>query len=134
MRTSLHHACLTCSLAEIAAPQKNNQLVLVHDFLVEHAKFPFPRPDEGQTVNTTDISSLEVGLLEREWKAGRAVRDDTLVQKLCQTLKDILGDTPSTAEAESYLPADFLSQLQVHKSGRDNKQWDRNPSESQVSI
>jgi hypothetical protein len=52
-----------------------------HDFLVEYAKFPFPLPDESRTVGTTDISDLEVGLLEtRVWKAKYAVRDDALIQ------------------------------------------------------
>ena len=37
---------------------------------------------------------MEVGLLAREWKAQYAVRDETsLVQKLCETLENILGDT-----------------------------------------
>ena len=107
----------------------------LHDFLVEHAKFPFPRPDEDRTVNTTDISLLEVGLLETEWKALRAVRDDTLVQKLCKTLKDILGDTSLNVDDENFLLSNFSLQLQrVRKSGKDDKQWDRNPSESMVGI
>ena len=106
----------------------------LHDFLVEHAKFPFPPPNEDRTARTTDISQFEVALLEREWKAGHAVRDDTLVQKLCQTLKDILGDTPSAAGAENYLLASFSPQLQVDECGRENEEWDMNPSEAQVGI
>ena len=35
------------------------------------------------------------------------MRDDALVQKLCQTLKDILADTPLAAGAENYLLARF---------------------------
>ena len=38
----------------------------LHDFVVEHAKFPFPPPDEGRSVGTTDISELNVNLLETE--------------------------------------------------------------------
>jgi hypothetical protein len=64
----------------------------LHDFLVEHAKFPFPHLGELQSGDTTDISELEVTLLESEWKAKQAVPDDALVQKLCHTLKDILGE------------------------------------------
>jgi len=55
-------------------------MVKFHDFLVEHAKFPFPLPDLTGHVDTTDISELEVGLLAREWKAKLVVRDDTLAQ------------------------------------------------------
>jgi hypothetical protein len=51
----------------------------------------FPLPDELRTVDTTDVSNFELGLLEREWKAKYAVRDDALVQKLCNSLQNILG-------------------------------------------
>lgn len=40
-----------------------------HDFLLEHAKFPLPHLDKGRSVGTADISGIEVGLLERVWKA-----------------------------------------------------------------
>jgi hypothetical protein len=52
------------------------------------------------SVNTKDLRSSDqpeltqsqrIGLLAKGWKAGHAVRDDTLVQKLCQTLKTSLG-------------------------------------------
>ena len=111
-------------------------IMKLHDFLVEHAKFPFPLPtsNEDRTVGITDISQLEVGLLEREWKAGHAVRDDTLVQKLCQTLKDILGDTPLAADAENYFLVSFSPLLQVDERGRENLEWNKNPSEVQVGI
>ena len=62
----------------------------MHDFLVEYAKFPFPRLVEDKTFTTTDISMIEVGLLEAKWKANHAVRDNALVQKLCTTLANIL--------------------------------------------
>ena len=106
----------------------------LHDFLVEHAKFPFPLPNEDRTAGTTDISLFEVGLLEGKWKAEHAVRDDTLVQKLCQTLKDILGDTSLAAGAESYLLASFSPQLEVDERGREIRAWKRNLSEVQVGI
>ena len=107
----------------------------LHYFLVEHALFPFPPPDEDRTVSTTDLSQFEVGLLEKEWKAGHAVRDDTLVQKLCQTLEDILGDTTLAARAEDYLRASFSPRLQFDEYyGAENEAWNENPSESQVSI
>ncbi|KAF8227898.1 hypothetical protein L208DRAFT_1067652, partial [Tricholoma matsutake] len=103
----------------------------LHDFLVEHTKFPFPPPNEDRTAGTTDISKFEVALLEREWKAGHAMRDDALVQKLCQTLKDILGDAPLAAGAENYLLASFSPQLQVDERGREDRTWATNPSEAQ---
>ena len=106
----------------------------LHDFLVAHAKFPFPHPIEDRTVGTTDVSQFEVGLLEKEWKALHAVRDDALVQKLCKTLKDILGDTPLSDVAENYLLASFLPQIQVDELGDQDDEWNENPSESQVSI
>jgi len=71
----------------------------LHDFLVEHAKFPFPRPNELRTAGTTDISDFEVGLLAKQWTANHAVRDNTLVQKLCDTLETIVGNTVLTARA-----------------------------------
>ena len=113
-------------------------LAIMHlqDFLVEHAMFPFPQPDhdEYRTAGTTNVSQFEVAMLEREWKAGHAVRDDTLVQKLCQALEDILEDTPLEAGAENYLLEKFSHQLKVDERGTENEAWDMNPSETQVSI
>ena len=106
----------------------------LHDFLVQHAMFPFPHPSEDRTAGTTDISQFEVGMLEREWKAKHAIRDDTVVQKLCQALKNILGDTPLVAGADNYLLKSFSPQLQVDEFGTENEEWDTNPSEVQVSI
>jgi hypothetical protein len=106
----------------------------LHDFLVEHAKFPFPRPDECRTAGTTDISVFEVGLLEREWKAAHAVRDDTLVHKLCRTLKNILGDTPVAAGHENYLRSGFSPRLQVDEGGIEDRAWATNPSEAHVRF
>ena len=105
-----------------------------HDFLLEHAKFPFPHPVEDRSVGTTDISQIEVGLLSREWKANHAVRDDTLVQKLCHTLKDILGETILAAHAESYLLASFWPRIQVDERGHPDEKWSTNPSEAHVSF
>ena len=47
----------------------------LHDFLVEHAIFSFPQPNEDHTSDTTDISQFQVGMFEIEWRAGYAVRD-----------------------------------------------------------
>ena len=73
-------------------------------------------------------------MLEREWKAGHAVRDHTLVQKLCQALEDILGAIPLADGAENYLLPTFSPQLQVDARGRENEEGVMNSSEVQVSI
>lgn len=106
----------------------------IHDFLVEHARFPFPNADELRTVGCTDISTIEAGLLEHEWKALRAVRDNNLDQKLCQSLKDILGDIPLNAGGEKYLLERFSPQLQVDSRGIEDDDWNVNSSEAQVSF
>ena len=108
----------------------------LNDFLVGRGTymFPFPHPNEDRTAGTTDVSQFEVALLEREWLAGHAVRDDALVQKLCQALDDILGDTSLAAGVEDYLLASFSHQLQVDELGTEDEEWDTNPSEAQVSI
>jgi hypothetical protein len=109
-----------------------------HEFLLEHAKFPFPQQhpnipfhqlDEDTSVGTADISQIEVGLLRPEWKANHAVRDDALVQKLCHTLEDILGETVLPAGAESYLLRYFPPEL-----GHRDRLWLTNPSEAHVSF
>jgi hypothetical protein len=59
------------------------------------------------------VSQIEVALLQKEWKAARAVRDDNLLQKLCDTLQGIHGDTRLEADAEDYLLECFLPRVQV---------------------
>jgi hypothetical protein len=105
-----------------------------HDFLEEHAKFPFPQPDELRSVSTTDVSQLEVALLQDEWKAARAVRDDNLFQKLCVTFRGILGDTRLEADAENYLLECFLPLVQVDARGCPVRGWSTNPNESHASF
>jgi len=57
-------------------------------------------------------------MLDIEWKAEHAVRDDTLVQKLCWVLITILGDTPSIAASDaSHLLSHFTPELQVDEDG-----------------
>ena len=106
----------------------------LHDFLVERAKFPFPPLDEHLSSSTTNISTLDVGLLETKWKAKLAVRDDTLVQKLCHALKDILGDAPLGEGAENYLLASFSPRIQVDERGGKDGDWSTNASEVRVSV
>ena len=78
----------------------------LHDF---HAMFPFPQPNHDEDRTAADVSQFEVGMLEREWKAGHAVRDDTL--------EDILEDTHLEAGAENYLLAKFSPRIQVDERG-----------------
>jgi hypothetical protein len=108
----------------------------LHDFLVKHAKFPFPHADEHRSVDTTDsdISEFEVGLLEREWKANHAVRDNDLVTKLCRTFQDILEETPLSPEVESYLRRSFTPMLHFDELGAEDQDWSTNPNEAHVSL
>ena len=106
----------------------------LHDFLVEHAKFPFPPLNEDLSSSTTDISTLDVNLLEIEWKAKLAVRDDILVQKLCGALEAILGDAPLAESAENDLLASLSPRIQFDELGGEDKDWSTNPSETHVSV
>lgn len=87
-------------------------MTTLQEFLVEHAKFPFPPLVEDGSFGAIDISDFEVGLLTQEWRAQKAVQDETLVSKLCKTLKDILEDTPLPKGWENDLPLFFGHQLQ----------------------
>jgi len=103
-------------------------------FLNENAKFPFPNPSISGTAASTDISDLEVGSLEDEWKALRAVRDDDLGKKLCDTLETILGDASLNEGSQRSLSPLFLPTLLVPGDGRVNRTWMKNPDEAHVSI
>ena len=109
-------------------------MLKLHDFLVEHAKFPFPPLNGDLSSSTTDISALDVDLLAIEWKAKLAVRDDTLVQKLCGALEDILGDAPLAEHAENYLLATFSPRIQFDELGGEDRDWSTNSSETHVSV
>ena len=98
------------------------------DFLVQHAKFPFPPLDGSLSSGITDISRFEVGLLETEWKAKVAVRDNLLVHKLCNALEGILGDAFLEERAENYLLASFSPRIQFDELGGEDKNWSTNPS------
>jgi hypothetical protein len=105
-----------------------------HDFLVEHAKFPFPECSLGSVASSTDISEFDVGLLDNEWKAYHAVRDNSLAEKLCEYLKGILGETPLTEESRKDLLLWFLPALSTVRRGMAAKEWLNNPSEAHVSA
>jgi hypothetical protein len=105
-----------------------------HEFLVEHAKFPFPLPDKLEPPSPTNISSFEIGILEREWKATHALRDDSLLQNLCDSLQDILGDTVLEADARDYLLGCFSPRLQSLFPDQVDQDWLSNPNEAHVSF
>ena len=104
----------------------------LHDFLEQRAKFPFPDTGAIRSAGTTDISNFS--LLEEQWKARHAVRDEKLVQKLCLTLKNILGDTYLTVDAENYLLGSFSPQMELDQLGRRDPDWLTNPSKVRVSF
>ncbi|KAH9986750.1 hypothetical protein BJV74DRAFT_878456 [Russula compacta] len=105
----------------------------LHNCLVEHAKFPFPPLNEHLS-SSTDISTLDVDFLEREWKAKLAVRDNTLVQKLCGALEDILMDRvgPLTEDEEQYLLESFSPKIRFGRLGGEDKKWSTNSDEAQT--
>jgi hypothetical protein len=105
-----------------------------HNFFVEHAMFPFPELDVTKYVGSTDISELEVGRLGKGWKAEHAVRDDTLAQKLCHVLQDILGDKDLPAVIQSIILRNFSPKLEVNPNGMIKRNWMKNPSESRVKY
>lgn len=106
-----------------------------HDFLVERAMFPFPVPDENKSTGHIEIHVTDVERLDAKWKATHAVRDDTLVPKLCHALQDILRDMELSAVAENHLLGLFSSQLEVNRfSGRTDSRWLVNPHEVHVRI
>jgi hypothetical protein len=107
--------------------------LIFHDFLVKHAKFPFPSCSLGPVASSTDISELDVGLLDNEWKAHHAVRDNDLAKKLCEYLKATLGQMHVTEESTKVLLPLFLPALSVW-GGRVVKIWLDNPSEAHVSV
>ncbi|KIL58963.1 hypothetical protein M378DRAFT_27259 [Amanita muscaria Koide BX008] len=101
----------------------------LHDFLVVRSFHPLNLIILDRSVKTTDISLIEVASLKREWKPYHAVRDNTLVQKLCSTLENILGDTLLAADAENHLLARFSPRIQFNPLGFEDDDWRQNPSE-----
>ncbi|KAH9176767.1 hypothetical protein EDB89DRAFT_2112700 [Lactarius sanguifluus] len=113
-------------------------LTSLHDYvariLVEHAKFPFPDPLPDPVKNRyvgTDISSKDVGDVAPNWRAKYAVPDRTLVQKLCQTLDSILGDTVLPDDCQNDLLLHFGHHLQFRTIGTTEieiSEWSENGS------
>ncbi|KAH9017321.1 hypothetical protein EDB85DRAFT_2096490 [Lactarius pseudohatsudake] len=104
------------------------------EFLLEHAKFPFPDPVENRTVGTTDIFLEEVGVIAPEWRANYAVPDKTLVEHLCQTLDNILEDTVFPDDSQSDLLSKFGRHLQFSRFGTreiEETMWSMNKNETE---
>lgn len=74
---------------------------------------------------------LEADRLDRHWKATIAVRDDSLVDALCSSLDEILGDKRLSASEEIELLACFAPKLGFH--GRDMT-WKDNLNERKVTM
>ncbi|KAH9042052.1 hypothetical protein EDB85DRAFT_1856993 [Lactarius pseudohatsudake] len=107
------------------------------EFLVEHAKFPFPDPVENGSVSATDISYKDVGVVAPEWRAKYAVPDKTLVQKLCRTLDNILEDTVLSDGSRVHLLLNFGRHLQFRPIGTreiEDPTWSTNGSECQSRM
>ena len=112
---------------------------LFHDFLVEHAKFPFPDCPIGASTSSTDstpsrLSKVELGCLDAKWKALHAVRDNNLTNKLCDSLRTTLGEMTVTEESRNFLLRWFLPTLSVDEQGMEEEEWLENSSEAQVSV
>ncbi|KIM76170.1 hypothetical protein PILCRDRAFT_98772 [Piloderma croceum F 1598] len=93
----------------------------LHDFLEQRAKFPFPAIGDIRSAGTTNISHFH--LLEGQWKAQHAVQDETLVEKLCLTLKNILAETPLTVDTENYLLGSFSPHIELNQLGGRDPDW-----------
>ena len=106
----------------------------LYEYLVEHAMFPFPVPTVTGDATSTDISDIDVGFLERQWKASYAVPDNDLAPKLCAALRNILAETPLTEDSENSLRPLFLPTLLVDVDGMPLETWLDNFSEAQVSL
>ena len=105
-----------------------------HNFLVEHALFPFPEPKQTRFIASTDLFALKIARLNLNWKAKYAVKDNMLVHKHCKALQDILGDHELSAASKDYLFGSFSPPLGVElDSGMIQLDWEVNANEAQVS-
>lgn len=107
-----------------------------HNFLVEHAKFPFPDIQEARTVSSADISEVDVGLIAEDWKAIHVMPDTHLVPNLCQTLENILGNDLISEVCKEQLQSRFGHHVEYHtaEDGEEmrNSKWCANSNESDV--
>ena len=106
----------------------------LHDFLVEHAKFPFPECLIDDSASSTGLSEVDVGLLDDQWKARHAVRDKDLANKLCVSLRTTLGHTPVTELSRSCMLRWLLPEILGGGGDRVDRDWLRNLNEVDVSV
>ena len=106
----------------------------LHDFLVEHAKFPSPETSTDDTTAFTDISEVDIGLLNNKWKALHAVRDNDLANKLCNALRTTFSETLLTGPSTHTLLRHFLPTLLVGEGGLVCQLWSKNPCETHLSV
>jgi hypothetical protein len=78
---------------------------------LENARFPTPPVQTFLSANTTDISLVDIGLVDEAWRAQHAFKDPHLVDHLRQTLRQILGQTP-LPENNGYLARYFSLELE----------------------
>jgi hypothetical protein len=88
---------------------------------LENASFPAPPVVSNLRASTTDVSVVDISLVDDAWKAKRAIRDNELIQNLCDVLAQILADTP--------LLTGYLDQCFSHQSYEFEA---KNDSEAQV--
>ena len=72
---------------------------------LQNAHFPAPSTVIKETANTTDVSDLDIGLVEDAWKASLAIRDNALVNNLSDTLAQILGQHNDSEAKVSHDPS-----------------------------
>lgn len=103
-------------------------------FSVERVKFSFPEPSTGDTAASTDISDVEVGLLDDQWRAIHPVRDDA--KKFCGTLRTTLGNMPLAGDSKRFVLQRFQKYVRSDEAGPTDRLWLKNPSEvgAQVSA
>lgn len=92
---------------------------------LQNAHFPAPPTVIKETANSTDVSDVDIGLVEDAWKARFAIWDNTLVDNLSGTLAQILGQTPLGA---GELDAHFSPHLES-----EDADW-RRPNDSEAKV
>lgn len=96
--------------------------------------FAFPDPIENKVADSMDISNIEAGQIKKEWKAAKAVSDNTLPDKLCRALKHILGDSKSENNNQQHLLKVFSPLVQQCPHGLVKPEWLQNSDENEVPF
>jgi hypothetical protein len=92
---------------------------------LQNTRFPAPPIVIKESANTTDVSDLDIGPVEDAWKARLAIRDNTLVDNLSDTLAQILGQTPLAA-------GELNAHFSPHLESKD-PDW-RRPYDSEAKV